>query len=165
MSDTLLIDTLAGMTGGFASVYVGQPLDTVKVKMQLFPSMYKSMVSCLMKTARQKGLRGLYSGTLPALTSNCAENAVMFGTYGQCQKLVATLNGGANKNTADLSYLENAAAGSIASVSTTNITITIGVVDNRFVVAINLFTYYTRIEMPLEFLTIGATKGVLGGTP
>lgn len=122
MSDTLLIDTLAGMTGGFASVYVGQPLDTVKVKMQLFPSMYKSMVSCLMKTARQKGLRGLYSGTLPALTSNCAENAVMFGTYGQCQKLVATLNGGANKNTADLSYLENAAAGSIASVSTSNIT-------------------------------------------
>lgn len=116
MADTLMTNVLAGMAGGFASVYVGQPLDTVKVKMQLFPNMYKSMFSCVMTIARQQGLRGLYAGTVPALASSVAENAVMFGTYGQCQRLVTTVTRGSGGSTTDLTYLENATAGSIASV-------------------------------------------------
>lgn len=111
-----MVDTMAGIAGGAASVYVGQPLDTVKVKMQLFPNMYRSMYACVLRTARQQGLRGLYSGIVPALASNCAENAVMFGTYGLCQKFVANVTR-ANSDTANLSYRENAVAGSIASVS------------------------------------------------
>lgn len=116
MNTTFLVDTLAGVTGGVASVCVGQPLDTVKVKMQLFPKMYGSMFSCVLSIARQQGLRGFYAGTVPALISNCADNAVMFGTYGQCQKLVAEL-AGVGSDTTSLNYVENAAAGSIASVS------------------------------------------------
>ncbi|XP_022173662.1 mitochondrial ornithine transporter 1-like [Myzus persicae] len=115
MDFTLLVDVLAGVTGGFASVFVGQPLDTVKVKMQLFPQMYDGMISCLSNTVRQQGFRGLYAGILPALASNGADDAVMFGTYGQCQKIVAKSVG--VSNTTDLNYIENAAAGSIASVS------------------------------------------------
>uniref|UniRef100_A0A2S2NMN1 Mitochondrial ornithine transporter 1 n=1 Tax=Schizaphis graminum TaxID=13262 RepID=A0A2S2NMN1_SCHGA len=113
MDNTLLVDVLAGITGGFASVFVGQPLDTVKVKMQLFPKMYGGMFSCLSNTVRQQGFFGLYAGMLPALVSNGADEAVMFGTYGQCQKIVAK-SVGAN-DTTDLNYIENAAAGSIAS--------------------------------------------------
>lgn len=120
MNANFLVDTLAGITGGAASVCVGQPLDTVKVKMQLFPKMYGSMFSCVMNIARQQGFRGFYAGTLPALMSNCADNAVMFGTYGQCQKLVANLSG-VGSDTANLNYVENAAAGSIASVSNDSI--------------------------------------------
>ncbi|XP_060845388.1 mitochondrial ornithine transporter 1-like [Rhopalosiphum padi] len=115
MDNTLLVDVLAGITGGFASVFVGQPLDTVKVKMQLFPKMYGGMFPCLTNTVRQQGFFGLYAGMLPALVSNGADEAVMFGTYGQCQKIVAK-SVGAN-DTTDLNYIENAAAGSIASVS------------------------------------------------
>jgi len=115
MDSTLLVDLLAGVNGGFASVFVGQPLDTVKVKMQLFPKMYGGMISCLSNTVRQQGFRGLYAGILPALVSNGADNAIMFGTYGQCQKIVAQVRG--TGNTTDLNYIENAAAGSFASVS------------------------------------------------
>jgi len=115
MDSTLFVDVLAGVTGGFASALVGQPLDTVKGRMQLFPYMYGGMISCLSNIVRQQGFRGLYAGIIPALASNGADEAVMFGTYGQCQKIVAKSVG--VDNTTDLNYLENAAAGSIASVS------------------------------------------------
>lgn len=69
-----------------------------------------------MKTARQQGLRGLYAGTVPALASNCSENAVLFGTYGLCQKIVANM-AGIGSDTTNLNYMKNAEAGFMASVS------------------------------------------------
>lgn len=115
-NNDLAVDTLAGIVGGAASVYVGQPLDTIKVKMQLFPNMYRGMFSCMLNTARQQGMRGFYAGTVPALASNCADNAVTFGTYGQCQNIVTHFTGG-DSDTTKLNYIENAGAGCIASVS------------------------------------------------
>lgn len=71
-------------------VYVGQPLDTVKVKMQTFPQMYNGMFDCIRKTLAVEGFRkGLYAGTVPALVANCAENSILFAAYGGCQKFVA----------------------------------------------------------------------------
>lgn len=65
--------------GGVALVYVSQPLDTVKVKMQAFPTVYKGMMDCLTETFRKDGVvRGLYAGTLPAIAANVAENSVLF---------------------------------------------------------------------------------------
>jgi len=44
-------------------VYVSQPLDTVKVKMQTFPQLYKGMVNCFITTFKRDGfVRGLYAG-------------------------------------------------------------------------------------------------------
>ncbi|ODN00340.1 Mitochondrial ornithine transporter 1 [Orchesella cincta] len=87
----IAIDLLAGTAGGTACVYVGQPLDTVKVKMQTFPQMYsKGMIDCLLTTFRKDGIRrGLYAGTVPALVANISENATLFAAYGVCQKAVA----------------------------------------------------------------------------
>lgn len=60
-------------------MYVSQPLDTVKVKMQTFPNIYKGMVNCLMVTFKKDGIvRGLYAGTTPAIVANVAENSVLF---------------------------------------------------------------------------------------
>lgn len=65
--------------GGVALVYVSQPLDTVKVKMQAFPTIYKGMVNCLAETFKKDGIvRGLYAGTLPSIAANVAENSVLF---------------------------------------------------------------------------------------
>jgi len=56
--------------GGTASVYVGQPLDTVKVKMQTFPALYKNGWQCFATTLRQEGIaHGLYAGTVPSLAA------------------------------------------------------------------------------------------------
>ncbi|XP_012287253.1 mitochondrial ornithine transporter 1 [Orussus abietinus] len=109
-----IIDFIAGSLGGVALVYVGQPLDTVKVKMQTFPSMYKGMVDCFMKTLRMDGVaRGLYAGTLPAVVANVAENSVLFAAYGACQKAIANLSG--LQKVEDLGSLGNAWAGFFAA--------------------------------------------------
>jgi len=56
--------------GGTASVYVGQPLDTVKVKMQTFPTLHTNAYRCFMTTLRQEGIaHGLYAGTVPSLAA------------------------------------------------------------------------------------------------
>ncbi|XP_073832844.1 mitochondrial ornithine transporter 1-like [Musca autumnalis] len=84
------IDFTAGSLGGAAQVYVSQPLDTVKVKQQSFPQMYKNMIDCFVKTYRNDGIfRGLYAGSVPAVIANVAENSVLFAAYGGCQKVVA----------------------------------------------------------------------------
>lgn len=125
------IDLAAGTAGGIANVYAGQPLDTVKVKMQTFPHLYKNWVTCFTNTFKTDGFRGLYaglfllknfdlsndviSGTFPALIANIAENAVLFTAYGYCQKLVAYVTG--QKNADAMNPLSNAVSGSLAAVS------------------------------------------------
>ncbi|KAK6480476.1 mitochondrial ornithine transporter 1-like isoform X1 [Huso huso] len=109
-----MINLTAGAIGGVACVLSGHPFDTVKVKMQTFPGMYRGFVDCSVRTYRQDGLHGLYQGTMPALVANVAENAVLFACYGFCQQLTRTLYG--LERVSDLSDLQNATAGSFASV-------------------------------------------------
>ncbi|EFA02052.1 mitochondrial ornithine transporter 1 [Tribolium castaneum] len=109
-----IIDFTAGFLGGIALVYVGQPLDTVKVKMQTFPSLYNNMIDCFMKTLRADGIyRGLYAGTVPALAANITENSVLFLCYGFCQKFIQKVS--YTEHVADLSMMQNATAGFLAS--------------------------------------------------
>lgn len=109
-----VIDFVAGSLGGVALVYVGQPLDTVKVKMQTFPTMYKGMVNCFLRTLRTDGImRGLYAGTIPAVVANVAENSVLFAAYGGCQKAIANLTGA--QSVKELSSFSNAWAGFFAA--------------------------------------------------
>ncbi|KAF7489526.1 Mitochondrial ornithine transporter 1 [Sarcoptes scabiei] len=105
------IDFVAGCNGGIANVLVGQPLDTIKVKMQTFPNLYKNPWICFKQTFSKEGIRrGLYAGTSPALLANVAENSVLFCAYGFCQNLIKNFR---NKNS--LNTLENATAGFMAA--------------------------------------------------
>lgn len=86
------VDLTAGSVGAIAGVLVGQPLDTVKVKMQAYPARYPGLLLCMRHTISTDGwLRGLYAGTVPALAANIAENSVLFCAYGFCQQLVASV--------------------------------------------------------------------------
>ncbi|VDO90953.1 unnamed protein product [Heligmosomoides polygyrus] len=109
-----VIDLIAGTIGGTANVYAGQPLDTVKVKVQTFPHLYTNWVTCLKDTYRLDGIRGLYAGTVPALAANIAENAVLFTAYGYCQKVVSVVSG--HNDVKTMTPLENASAGSLAAI-------------------------------------------------
>ncbi|KRT79692.1 mitochondrial carrier protein, partial [Oryctes borbonicus] len=109
-----IIDFTAGFLGGVALVYVGQPLDTVKVKMQTFPSLYGNMIYCFKHTFLTDGIaKGLYAGTVPALVANVGENSVLFLGYGFCQKFIQKVTGTDNVN--NLSTLSNATAGFLAA--------------------------------------------------
>lgn len=108
----------AGTMGATASVYTGQPLDTVKVKMQAFPDIYRSSVRCFLDTYRKDGVRrGLYAGTTPSLAANISENAVLFASLEFCKKGVASLLGAQSGD--QLNPLQNACAGSLAAVFST----------------------------------------------
>ncbi|KAM9498100.1 solute carrier family 25 member 15b isoform 2-T3 [Salvelinus alpinus] len=109
-----IIDLSAGAIGGTACVLSGQPLDTAKVKMQTFPSLYRGFVHCFSSIYKQVGLRGLYQGTSPALMANIAENSVLFMSYGFCQEVVRTMAGLGTE--APLSDMQKASAGSVASI-------------------------------------------------
>lgn len=88
-----VVDLAAGCVGGTAAILVGQPLDTVKVKLQTSPESHKrGMVDCFRTTLAKEGLlRGLYAGTAPSVAANAGENAVLFMCYGRCQEAVAAL--------------------------------------------------------------------------
>nr|XP_060612507.1 mitochondrial ornithine transporter 1-like [Anolis sagrei ordinatus] len=110
----MLIDLTAGAAGGVACVVSGQPFDTIKVKMQTFPALYRGFFDCSVQTYRQEGMQGLYQGTTPALLANVAENAVLFACYGFCQEAVRRLFG--LGSVLQLSDLHSAIAGSFSSV-------------------------------------------------
>lgn len=109
------IDLIAGSLGGTATVLVGQPLDTIKVKMQTSPQLYPSALRCLTSTFKSDGIiRGLYAGTSPAIVANVAENSVLFCAYGACQSAVAKLKY-SSTNIDSLTSLDKALSGSGAA--------------------------------------------------
>lgn len=110
---TAFIDLTAGSFGGIANVLVGQPLDTVKVKMQTFPHLYPNSFQCFKQTIQKEKIRGLYAGTVPALVANVAENSVLFCAYGVCQNFVQLIVDKKSKD--NLNPLENAFAGFLAA--------------------------------------------------
>uniref|UniRef100_A0A1I8EF65 Mitochondrial carrier protein n=1 Tax=Wuchereria bancrofti TaxID=6293 RepID=A0A1I8EF65_WUCBA len=58
-----IVDLAAGTVGGIVNVATGQPLDTVKVKMQTFPTLYPRGIACFKSVLRLDGVRGLYAGS------------------------------------------------------------------------------------------------------
>ena len=100
----------SGAVGGAALVVVGQPFDTVKVKMQTFPHTFDTPLRCLMLTLQNEGaLRGLYAGSVPSFYANVTENAVLFLCYEHCKHVVSMLSGDGNV------VLQKAVAGSGAA--------------------------------------------------
>jgi solute carrier family 25 ornithine transporter 2/15 len=112
----MIIDFIAGANGGTACVFAGQPFDTVKVKMQVFPNLYKSAFDCFKRTIKDERFRGLYAGTGPALVTQIAENSILFLCYGRCQTIIQTVFQVPHVD--ELSIFQNACAGSIAAFIT-----------------------------------------------
>ncbi|UJR07266.1 hypothetical protein I4U23_011554 [Adineta vaga] len=114
MNADALIDCLGGIVGAVSSVYVGQPLDTIKTKLQTFPNQYHNFYDCAKKIYFETGVHGFYAGTVPSLVGNIAENGILFMAYGQCQRLICSLTN--KKNHEQLTTFENMLAGSVGSV-------------------------------------------------
>ena len=108
-----MIDFVAGSNGGLACVLVGQPLDTVKIKMQTYSSVYRSSFSCFWNLLQSEGMRGIYAGTTPAIASNLIEHSALFFFYGQSQNVVAYLTH--VEDIKHLSTVQKASAGSLCS--------------------------------------------------
>lgn len=81
-------DIIASVVGSAACVYTGQPFDTVKVRLQVNPGQFTSVLGCLSKTIRQEGLTALWRGSSPAFIGALSENAVAFAVNGMIKRLL-----------------------------------------------------------------------------
>jgi len=68
---------LSGGFGGMCLVFVGHPLDTVKVKLQT-SNEFTGMLDCFKKTIAKDGVRGLYAGMAAPLAGIAPIFAVYF---------------------------------------------------------------------------------------
>jgi len=81
----MALDFGAGCIGGAAGVVVGQPFDTVKVRLQVQSGnnvMYKGVSDCVMKMVKQESISSLYKGMTPPLLGLAFQNAIIFGLQG-----------------------------------------------------------------------------------
>ncbi|CAB9502716.1 Mitochondrial basic amino acids transporter [Seminavis robusta] len=80
-----LVTFAAGASYGLTTVVVGQPLDTIKVRMQGMPTIgaKEGSVRVAMELFRREGLVGLYRGGLPLFIGGSLMRSAQFGVSGQ----------------------------------------------------------------------------------
>ena len=72
-------DIFSATIGSICCCYTGQPLDTLKVRMQTQPTIYKTIIQSTKKTISEEGLKALWKGAVPTALGMAAENAMAFG--------------------------------------------------------------------------------------
>ncbi|KDO31746.1 hypothetical protein SPRG_03666 [Saprolegnia parasitica CBS 223.65] len=79
-----LRETTAGTVGAICNVYAGLPFDVAKIRLQTQgpTPLYNGLVDVVTKTARAEGVRALWKGAIPAMSSAIAENSVLFTAHG-----------------------------------------------------------------------------------
>jgi len=79
-----LISAVTGSLNGATNVVIGQPLDTIKTKMQAqgaFSNKNQNFSSCLRRAFFQDGFVGLYKGSLPAFLGSILFRSVQWAIY------------------------------------------------------------------------------------
>ena len=72
-------DFIAGLISGSCACYVGHPLDTIKVRMQISNSK-SSLSQSFLRIIRNEGISGLFKGVLSPIASRAPIVAVLFST-------------------------------------------------------------------------------------
>jgi solute carrier family 25 carnitine/acylcarnitine transporter 20/29 len=86
-------DVIAGTTGGLAVVAVGQPFDTIKVRLQTQPSVnpiYSGFLDCARKTVAWEGPTGLYKGVASPLAGQMVFRMTLFSAFGGAKRWLST---------------------------------------------------------------------------
>uniref|UniRef100_A0A6P7GMB4 Citrate transport protein n=1 Tax=Diabrotica virgifera virgifera TaxID=50390 RepID=A0A6P7GMB4_DIAVI len=79
-----------GAFAGLCSVYVNNPVDVVKTRMQgLEAKMYKNTWDCAVRVFTNEGPRAFYKGVVPRLGRVCLDVAITFMIYDSIQELFA----------------------------------------------------------------------------
>jgi len=94
-------EILSGTSAGVVGTLFGHPLDTIKVRLQT-QTQYKGALDCLIKVAKNEGLRGFYKGVTSPLVSLTFLNSFAFGIYGELKR---EINHNFNADKKDLNNL------------------------------------------------------------
>ena len=94
---------IAGFAYGLTTVAVGQPLDTIKTRMQVLNS--SSMVATFRSIWKKDGILGLYRGGAPLVLGGGLMRSAQFGVSSACMKLYDQFVGTEHKNQPKSLYL------------------------------------------------------------
>mmetsp|Transcript_15349 Transcript_15349/g.18617 ORF Transcript_15349/g.18617 Transcript_15349/m.18617 type:complete len:287 (+) Transcript_15349:75-935(+) len=83
---------LSGGFGGICLVFVGHPLDTIKVRLQT-SNQYKGMVDCFQQTVKKEGVKGLYRGMAAPLVGITPIFAVYFWGFDMGKSIARKFEG------------------------------------------------------------------------
>ncbi|UYV62111.1 SLC25A15, partial [Cordylochernes scorpioides] len=111
------VDTVSGSLGGLSSIIVGQPLDTIKVRLQTSPHIFNNSFACISKTYKLEGVRGFYAGATPSIAANMLRSGTFIGFYGYFQHVLAEASN--KESIRELSTFNNGIAGALAGVMST----------------------------------------------
>lgn len=81
----MALDFAVGCLGGFSSILVGHPFDTVKVRLQSQDPTslkYSGTWNCFAQIVKKESSYGLYKGMLSPLYGSIGINAIVFGIHG-----------------------------------------------------------------------------------
>ncbi|KAI9731466.1 MAG: hypothetical protein M1818_007856 [Claussenomyces sp. TS43310] len=83
-----------GGLAGVITVYVTQPLDTVKTRMQSIEarSLYKNSFACGATVVREEGIRALWAGAVPRLARLIMSGGIVFTMYEKSIDLMEKLD-------------------------------------------------------------------------
>ena len=82
-------ELFCGGFGGAVGVFVGQPFDFVKVRLQtLGGTKYKGLMDCVTQTLKHEGIGGMFRGVTPPVMNSFALNAIAFGGYESGKRLL-----------------------------------------------------------------------------
>lgn len=74
----ILNELASGGLAGAMGVFIGFPLDLIKVRLQVNASKYKGAFDCVKKTIVEDGLAGFYRGWIPPVVATGFVNALVF---------------------------------------------------------------------------------------
>ncbi|KAK7252139.1 hypothetical protein RIF29_35885 [Crotalaria pallida] len=82
---------VAGLLAGVATVAIGHPFDTVKVKLQKHNTeahgiQYRSALHCTGRILKTEGIKGLYRGATSSFVGMAFESSLLFGIYSQTKQ-------------------------------------------------------------------------------
>ncbi|KAI8967215.1 mitochondrial carrier domain-containing protein [Mycotypha africana] len=107
-------DCISGTVGGIAQVLVGQPFDTVKVRLQTQSAtnpLYNGMLDCVKKTRAKEGIAGFYKGTMTPLVGIGACVSIQFVVLEAMKRHFASVNEKGQLLSNSQLYLAGAASG------------------------------------------------------
>ncbi|CAM8996273.1 unnamed protein product [Rhodiola kirilowii] len=84
-------DYVAGLLAGVATVAIGHPFDTIKVKLQKHNTgadgiKYKNALHCTARILQSEGVKGLYRGATSSFVGVAFESSLLFGIYSQTKQ-------------------------------------------------------------------------------
>jgi len=82
------LKAFAGSVGGLVEAVTLQPVDTIKTRMQLHPTLYPSMIRTAKKITAEESLPALWKGLTPFATHLFSKYALRFGTNATFQSLL-----------------------------------------------------------------------------